>query len=225
MASLSELPAGAFTGVILANELLDNLPFTLLERGAGGWFEVRVGEDDAGSGLVEVLTPAAAPDAYLADRLAPDAGAGARIPLQWHAAEWLRTALHRLWAGRVIVIDYGSTTRELARRPAGEWLRTYRRGGPGGHPLSRPGAQDVTVEVCIDQLTRVQAPALNRPQHEFLEAHGMGELVAEARAAWQAAAAAPDLTALAARSRVTEAAALADPTGLGAFRVLEWTVA
>src|SRR5207248_1543607 len=51
--SLAELPTGPFTGVVLANELLDNLPFRLLER-RGGWSEVRVGAQ-----LDEVLVPAA----------------------------------------------------------------------------------------------------------------------------------------------------------------------
>src|SRR5207302_900322 len=40
--SLAELPSGTFTGVVLANELLDNLPFDLV-RGAS---EVRVSADD-----------------------------------------------------------------------------------------------------------------------------------------------------------------------------------
>ena len=50
----------------------------------------------------------------------------------------------------------------------------------------------------------------------------MAGLVAEARVAWGAAASRPDLAALQARSRISEAAALADSEGLGAFRVLEW---
>lgn len=223
VASLGELPVGPYTGVVLANELLDNLPFSLLERTATGWCELRVGEGDDG-GLVEALTPAEDRDADLAGRLVPDADVGARIPLQAAAVDWLRGALRTLQRGRVVLVDYAATTPELAQRPVGEWLRTYRRGGPGGGPLDAPGSQDLTVEVCIDQLARVQAPALDRPQFEFLAQHGIAELRAAAAAAWQAAAARPDLEALKSRSRVDEAAALTDPTGLGAFRVLEFPV-
>ena len=224
VASLGELPVGSFTGVVLANELLDNLPFALLERTPSGWSEVRVAEAEAGSGFTEVLTPAEAADADLADRLAPDAAPGARIPLQAAAVEWLRGALRTLHRGRVVLLDYAATTAELAARPQDEWLRTYRGGQRGGSALDRPGTQDITVEVCIDQLARVQPPFADRAQHQFLRTHGIDELVAEARAAWHAGAARPDLEALKARSRVSEAEALLDPDGLGAFRVLEWQV-
>ena len=223
VASLGELPVGPYTGVVLANELLDNLPFALLERTATGWLEVRVGEGDDGS-FVEAHTPAEDKDVALADRLVPDADVGARIPLQTAAVDWLRSALRTLQRGRVVLVDYAATTPELSRRPLTEWLRTYRRGGPGTGPLDAPGSQDLTVEVCVDQLARVQAPALDRPQSAFLSQHGIDALRDAAAAAWQAAAATPDLEALKARSRVEEAAALTDPTGLGAFRVLEWHV-
>jgi hypothetical protein len=48
--------------------------------------------------------------------------------------------------------------------------------------------------------------------------------VAAARATWHERASLGDLDALKARSRVGEADALTDPSGLGAFRVLEWDV-
>jgi SAM-dependent MidA family methyltransferase len=224
VASLSDLPAGPLVGVVLANELLDNLPFSLLERTTEGWSEVRVGEDEGGDGLVEVLTPAEAADAQLADRLVPEAPVGARVPLQGRAGDWLRTALRSLHRGRVVCVDYMSTTLELSRRPQAEWLRTYRSGGSGGPPLEAPGTKDLTVEVCTDQLARVALPVADRSQAEFLAAHGIDALVDEAQAAWTAAAARPDVEAQKARSRISEAPALTDPTGLGAFRVLEWAV-
>ena len=46
----------------------------------------------------------------------------------------------------------------------------------------------------------------------------------DATRAWQERAHIGDLEALRHRGRVTEAGALIDPTGLGAFRVLEWEV-
>ena len=222
LTSLAELPAQPVTGVVLANELLDNLPFHLLERTEEGWLEVRVGAGP--DGLVEVPVPARPELAAEAARLAPHAPDGARLPLQQEARAWLREALGVLERGRVVVADYAATTPSFAGRPWREWLRTYRHHTRGGHPLEAPGSQDVTCEVAVDQLARVRPPAVDRSQAEFLAAHGIDDLVAAARARWEAGAAAGGLDAVRARSRLAEAAALTDPAGLGAFRVLEWTV-
>jgi SAM-dependent MidA family methyltransferase len=208
--------------------LLDDLPWRLVEQRGGQWCEVRVGLGDQASvddgSLVEVVVPAAPDLAAEADRLVPDAAAGARIPLQRAAGEWLRDALSLLSRGRVVVIDYASESAELARRPWTAWVRTYRGHGRGGSPLAAPGAQDVTCEVATDQLARVRAANADRSQAEFLGAHGIDSLLDEARAAWQARAHIGDLEALRHRSRLSEGAALTDPAGLGGFRVLEWQV-
>ena len=219
VASLDEV-GGPVEGAVLANELLDDIPFSLLERGAEGWLEVRVGP-----GPTEDLVPATAADASLAERLAPDAPVGGRVPLQRGAADWLASALLLLRRGRVVVVDYADTTPSLARRPWLEWVRTYQAHRRGGHPLEAPGSQDVTCEVAVDQLAAlVRPPDTDSSQADWLRAHGLDELVARARATWHERAALGDLEAMKARSRVGEADALTDPTGLGAFRVLEWIV-
>ena len=224
VASLAELPAARFVGVVLANELLDNLPFRLLERSERGWCEVRVGLDDDSTGLVEVPVDAPEDDAVLATRLAPAAPVGGRIPIQADGARWLADAVGLLDRGRVVAFDYATTTPELAMRPWREWVRTFRAHDRGGHPLDDPGAQDVTCEVAVDQLTRVRTPVAQRSQAEFLSAFGVEELVEEGRRIWAERANVGDLDAIKARSRVTEAEALTDPAGLGAFRVLEWRI-
>ena len=210
VASLDELPAGPFDGVVLANELLDNLPFRLLQRSAGGWDEVMVGAD-----LNEVLVQAP-PDT---EGLAPEAPIGARVPVQRQAATWVRTALDSLRRGRVVVVDYADTTPSLAERPWTDWVRTYRGHARGGAPLDNLGEQDVTCEVAVDQLPPADE---DRSQADFLRAHGLDELVDDARRRWHERAHIGDLEALKARSTVNEGAALTDPSGLGAFRVLEW---
>ena len=218
---LAELPAQPFLGMVIANELLDNLPFDLLEWGDGTWREVRVGEERGAP--AEILVPAADALVGEAERLVPAPVDGSRVPLQHGATQWLAAALPLVRRGRVICFDYATpTTADLAARRQHEWLRTYRGQGRGGSPLDAPGSQDVTCEVAVDQLARVRAPDLDRSQADWLPVHGVGDLVAAARATWRAAAARPDLTALVARSRLAEAAALAEPSGLGAFRVLEW---
>ena len=222
VASLAELPKARFVGVVLANELLDNLPFRLLERSERGWCEVRVGAVDAG--LTEVLVDAAEDDRALAQRLAPDAPVGGRVPIQAEAGRWLADAIGLLDRGRVVALDYAADTASLAARPWREWVRTYRGHERGGDPLADPGTQDVTCEVAVDQLARIRPPVADRSQADFLAAFGIDELVEEGKRVWQERAHLGDLAAIKARSRVTEAEALLDPAGLGAFRVLEWAV-
>jgi SAM-dependent MidA family methyltransferase len=209
--SLADLPRSVGPCIVLANELLDNLPVGLRERTEEGWDEVRVGID--GGALTEVVVAGTSASG-------PDAPVGARLPTTQAAADWVRDAMVLAGpGGRVVAFDYASTTEELAQRPWQEWLRTYRQHERGGHPLEHLGSQDITCEVPVDQLP---TPARDISQAEWLRQHGIDALVAEGRATWRERAAIGDLAAVRARSRVTEAEALLDPTGLGAFRVLEW---
>ena len=57
-------------------------------------------------------------------------------------------------------------------------------------------------------------------QAEWLRAHGIDDLVAEADAARHDPA--RDLASLRLRSRLSEAPSLLDPAGLGGFAVVEW---
>jgi SAM-dependent MidA family methyltransferase len=222
--SLADLPAARLPAVIIANELLDNLPFRVLERDADQWLEVLVGLTGDGLPLVEHLVPARADLAAAADRLATGAPIGGRIPIETPAADWIRGVLGLVTRGRVVAIDYADDTPSLARRPWTDWLRTFRRHQPGDGWLSQLGTQDITCVVATDQLARVRQPDEDRSQAEFLRAHGIDELVDEGRRTWTERAHLGDLAAVQARSRITEAEALLDPAGLGALRVLEWTV-
>lgn len=266
-ADATTLPPGV--QLVLANELLDNLPVRLCDRTPQGWSEVHVTAGvDAASGpgeeLREELRPVADEVANLLDRLVPDATPGARVPLQQRAGEWLAAALTLVGlggadtadkfpgrtvtrddpparvgssgsspgpagtsaapapTGTVLVIDYCRNSPEMAALAQHEWLRTYRGHNRGGSPLEAPGSQDITCDVAPDQLALVRAPARQLSQAGWLAELGIAELVAEGRALWQAKAAAPDLAALRARSRIGEAEALTDPEGLGGFGVLIW---
>lgn len=215
------LPAGPFPGMVIANELLDNLPFDVIRRQGDGWVELLVGAGPAG--LVEVPVPADAAVAARLDALAPEAQAGSDVPWQRGAAAWLRGALDVVARGRVVVIDYARSTAELARLPRGAWLRTYRAGGPGVDPLAALGEQDVTADVAVDQLVAVRAPASVTDQATWLRRHGLEAVRAGAVERWRATAAAGNLANLTARAAVADADTLTAPDGLGAFTVLEWT--
>lgn len=212
-------------GIVLANELLDNLGFDLYERRGDDWFELRVGNrtDPGEFATVAVSLPESSPTVEELNALvgAPSTE-GLQVVRQTAARDWLSEALGSLHAGHVVVLDYGGTTAELAAR--GPWIRTHRDHGEGDSWLRDPGSCDITVDVATDQLELVQKADSNRTQTEFLRAHGIDELVAEGKHRWQESAHIGDLSALRARSRVSEAEALCDPSGMGAFRALEWLV-
>ncbi len=207
--------------VILANELLDNLPFDIAQRADDHWDEVRVGLDSA-DGFRPLAVQLDAGRCALLDDLAPVATVGQTVPLQHAAASWVGSARSALApGGRIVAIDYGAPLADLARRD-GEWLRTYRGHERGVDPFAHAGTCDITADVAIDFVSRGQAVSSVATQAEFLTERGIAELVATARRVWTERAAIGDIEALAARSRIGEAEALLDPTGLGAFVVAEW---
>ncbi len=208
------MPPGPFDGLIIANELLDNLPFDVFERTPDGWASVELTH---AAGIFEERLVPGGPAAL--EVLAPGAPVGARVPWQAAAGQWWRDAVASVRRGAVVAFDYGRTTAEMARE--GGWLRTYRHGGPGGSPLVRVGEQDITTDVATDQLLLVDPGIELTTQAAWLTRHGIGDLVAEARRAWESRAAIGDLAALRSRSRIGEGAALVDPSGLGAFIVAE----
>ncbi len=160
--SRAELPQPGGPGVVIANELLDNLPFRLAVFD-GGWREAFVAAD--GDALREVLATPLDPVPPWLPSTAPH---GARAPIQDDAADWVRRATGVIEAGRLVAIDYAvARTAELAQRPWREWLRTFAGHERGGHYLRDPGTQDITNEVCVDQLP---TPDAVRTQAQFLAA-------------------------------------------------------
>ena len=213
--STSTMPSDVFDGVVIANELLDNLPFRLAVFDQG-WREAFV-DVDTGDRFVEVLSaPLDPPPAYLP----VPAQFGARAPLITRAAAFVDQARRLVRTGSVLAFDYGTPiTAMLAGRPYRDWLRTYRGNARGEHYLRAVGDQDITIDVPIDQLPE---PDAVRSQSQFLQRWGIDELVAEGKRIWDEQAARPGLEAMMMRSRVSEAEALLDPAGLGGFLVAEW---
>ena len=186
--SIAEFPSEPLTGVVIANELLDNLRF-----GPG----CSIGVED--------------------DRLVELGSGGSRVIQQPGAIEWLSLVLGVLQRGRVIVIDY------CREQSSDVEIRTYAAHGRGRDPLVALGTQDITVDVDLQQLQSATRPAdVISTQPDWLDDLGLAALVEEGRAAWHEGAAVGDLDSLRARSRIREAEALTDPTGLGSFTVAQW---
>jgi SAM-dependent MidA family methyltransferase len=224
--ALDDLPAVPLDGVVLANELLDNLPFRMVERRDGSWWEVRLGLE--GDALAESVVPASVELSTEADLVVSDPTDGIRVPVPIALVAWLRACAGALRHGRLAVVDYVATAGELVARGELGWLRTYRDHERGASALTAPGAQDITIDVPHEYLVHAARRVgfrveLDVTQAEWLAGLGLDDLVADARREWDARAHVGDLEALRHRSRVSEGAALADPVGLGAHRVLVFT--
>jgi NADH dehydrogenase [ubiquinone] 1 alpha subcomplex assembly factor 7 len=228
--ALDELPAASFNGVVVANELLDNLPVRIVERAEHEWMEVRVGLAPDENRFVELLVPAPRDVADHADELTADVPVtiGERLPLSLATDDWLARCGRCLLHGEVWVIDYAEPIANLlARGPTGPsgWLRTYRGHGLGTDPLDAPGDQDVTCDLVIESVRRAAHEAglivrAELDQAAWLRSLGLDALVDDGRQGWTDGAHRGDLRAIAARSRVLEGEALADPSGLGSHRVV-----
>ena len=201
--------------MIIANELLDNLPFRLFVFDSQ-WQEAFVVERDGK--FLEVLHAVEDAPAWLPQ----NPPLGTRLPVQQQAQKWLASSLDLVEHGSLTILDYCMTTQIASTKPWRDWLRTYRQHELGGHYLSQPGEQDITSHVMIDQLEVIAKPTSISRQADWLIEHGLNTLVEEGRTYWQAHAAKPDLQAMLMRSRVSESESLCALDGLGNFTVLEW---
>ena len=222
VASLDEV-GGPLRGVVIANELLDNLPAAVAIRSAEGWLEEAVTVADGR--LTAIAVPARPEVAAWTDAHAGEVPVGARVEVQIASGEWLRTALGMLVAGAVVMIDYGDTTSGLAGRRAAGTMRTYRAHHLGPDPLVEPGATDITMDIDFSALIAtaesVGATTEYTTQADFLAAWGLRERLSTLRhLELEAARAGSTMERLQLRSRATEAETLLHPRGLGDFRVL-----
>jgi NADH dehydrogenase [ubiquinone] 1 alpha subcomplex assembly factor 7 len=205
---LSELEP--FEGVVLANEVLDNLPFLPVRERADGPAEVRVGLE--GTALVEIEVPwsnASVPP----PRLRP--GEETSVPVGAFAL--LAEVARVLRRGYVLVIDYGSVS-----GPAGP-VHGYREHREVTDVLADPGGTDVTAGVDVSQVAERARSLGLRPFEPVTQSQALAALghnrwdrtMIERQAVLQSAGRGSEAVAVwEARHR---ASLLADPSGLGGF--------
>ncbi len=218
-ADRQDVPDDLSDSVVVANELLDNLPFRIVERTQDGLAEVFVEHGAPGTEPREVLVPVTVETEPPVPGWPETDGwpVGTRVPILEEAAGWVASVLDR-GPSVLCLFDYGlPTTTALAVR--GGWLRTYRDHTRGDDPFVSPGSCDITTDIAWDQLP---PPDRLIRQDEILTEWGIADLVEEGRQRWNAAAHAPDLAAIRMRSRVSEAEALLDPDGLGNWLTALW---
>ena len=173
-------------GVVLANELLDALPVTLVEKCSDGLLH-ELGVIWQEGDFAWATNPNPLDDADLAP-LQPYAAAwptGYRTELCPRATAWLRTVAASLQQGALVLVDYGHEAREYyhPQRSMGT-LRGYYRHHVLDDPFFWPGLCDLTAHVNFSALLDEAANAgLQVAWHgnlaRFLIDHGLPEVYAE----------------------------------------------
>jgi SAM-dependent MidA family methyltransferase len=209
---------GSFTGVVLANEVLDALPVHRVRQTADRLEELFVDWD----GTRFVDRPANPSTAALAARLRDDGvqlrdGQLAEICLAVEA--WIEEAAAPLERGLLLLVDYGHPATELygPRRMAGT-LMAYAGHRAHDDPLINVGRQDLTAHVDLTAVERAATTAgLERlgltTQASFLMQLGIEGLLREVQS--NPATTAEDYLAL--RSGLVR---LLDPAVTGSFRFM-----
>lgn len=220
LVSVSEVMPDSVRGVIIANELVDNLPMALAQRIGETWRERWVGAD--GEGLAFVDAPPRREVVEWLDAYAGPVPDGGWVEVQLAARDWMTRAITSLEAGSLLLIDYGDTAEGLLPRRQDGTLRTYRAHHLGPHPLDEPGESDITADVNFTALLDLHPSATLYRQDDFLTDLGLRDRLSELRREELEAARSGDETRrLKLRALKTEAETLLHPRGLGDFRVLE----
>ena len=141
-ADLSDV-SGPLVGCVLANELLDNLPFHRLRRTAGGAVELYVGLE----GERFVLHEGPLSRSELADHL-PDLAEGSEWLVRPSAADFVEQARRVLSCGYVWVADYALSD------PGPTSVHGYRRHRLEEDVLADPGSRDITSGVDFVAIAR-----------------------------------------------------------------------
>ncbi|MDJ0904755.1 MAG: SAM-dependent methyltransferase [Woeseiaceae bacterium] len=183
---LNAMPAG-FTGVVIANELLDALPVERFVRRAGGIRQVGVASHAEAFRLVE----RDAPDKLVQAVEHIEATIGEPLP-DGYASDvclavrpWVADLADSLATGVAFLFDYGVGRREYyAPDRSGGWLRCHFRHHAHDDPLILQGIQDLTSWV---DFTAVAESAVDNgleiagftSQAQFLVGAGLEEALAD----------------------------------------------
>lgn len=168
-------------GIAFGNEVLDALPFHLVERHGSSWLELRVGRD----GDVSLAwTRHAITNSALIAALAPlgeHFTEGHRTEIRTNFADFLRPLSAALNHGLMIWIDYGFAAADLHHplRHSGT-LRTFSHHRAGDDPLATPGEKDITAHV---DFTAVAQAAMNLGG-KAINFHNQGAWLTELAREW-----------------------------------------
>jgi len=161
------------SGCLIANEVLDNLPFARLRHVAGGWAELFVGMDGAGRFVLVEGSPSS-PSLLAHLRHAPP---GTEVAVSLAAFDFLDALASLFRRGYALLIDYGYRGASERATP----VHGYRTHTIDLEVLDAPGARDITAGIDVDALAthaRARGLAVFGPvtQRDGLLALGFAEL-------------------------------------------------
>jgi SAM-dependent MidA family methyltransferase len=178
-----DAPPPAFTGLVIANEVLDAMPVPLIIRRNGRWFERGVAldgqnfmfadRDCAPSFADQIPEEASLPEGYLTEMHPQQAGFVRMLGDMLRAGE----------GGAALLVDYGFPASEyyLPQRSGGTVMCHYRHHAHGD-PFYLPGLQDITSHVNFSEMARAGLDAglavgLYMSQAAFLIGAGLPDLL------------------------------------------------
>jgi SAM-dependent MidA family methyltransferase len=212
------------TGVVFANEVLDNLPVHLVEKHAGALWEVCVTGKDGKLAFVR-LPPSSPELERFLQRVDINLPEGHRVEVSLAAESIVMRLASVIGIGALFFVDYGKEASALELLPQGS-LVSYSAAGADDDILARPGTKDITSHANWGAVrSAAKAQGLDvigpLPQHEVLQKLGLRELDRMLRLRYQRELDARNgAGAVEALSRRQALGALSDDSGLGGLGVL-----
>lgn len=176
-----ELAKDRLPGIAFGNEVLDALPFHVIERHNQSWCELRVAHNADGT-LAWTPQPIANPSlAAELILLGENFADGHRSEIRTNFQCFLKPFAEALELGLMIWIDYGFASADLHHplRHSGT-LRTFQRHRADDDPLANPGEKDITAHVDFSAVARA---TMNLGGHA-IEFHNQGAWLTEIARDW-----------------------------------------
>ena len=155
---LNSIPMDSIDGVIIANEVIDALPFTRFKSQNGQVYELGISVED--NHLIEQPRLADEMLSNTVDSIAKEIGMtfqdGYTSEIRINFGSWFRTIESMLSSGSIFFVDYGYARQEYydEERTNGSMICHYRNVAHED-PLSNLGIQDISASVDFSQLADV----------------------------------------------------------------------
>lgn len=153
--SIPEISTKTLPGIAFGNEILDALPFHLVEMDSGNWKELHVSSEFAFS--KKDIEPGSPLELALG-KIGVDYPQGYRTEIRTNFQSFLGKFSECIHNGLILFIDYGFAAPEYYERTrAAGTLRTFSKHKAGEDPLERPGEIDITAHVDFTALSAAAA--------------------------------------------------------------------